>query len=311
MKSKIKCVIDIGTNSVKFLLAEKTDLGFCALDERNEIVRLGEKLKETGLLSQAAMERNADAIANFAQVARDGGAEEITAVGTMAMRTAKNARVFCEIVKRKAGIDLRVIDGQEEARLSHMGATSSLPVRDERGDKELLVFDTGGGSTEFIYGRGETLDRSFSVPIGAVWLTEEFFRSDPVETRSVEKAEASVREELSKWGVARENNGRLLIGIGGAVTTLAYVRDGAPVPDSGAVHGTELSGRAISAQIEDYAKKTIDERKKIPGLPPKRADVVLAGACVVRTVMNIVGVSTVTVSARGLRHGLMEELMKR
>ncbi|GHV37488.1 phosphatase [Synergistales bacterium] len=311
MKPKIKCVIDVGTNSIKFFLAEKIGEDLRALDEGNDIVRLGEGLRDTGVISAAAMERNADAIANYTRMARESGAEEIAVVGTMAMRTAKNASAFIDLVKRKADVELRVIDGKEEARLSHLGVCSSLSVRDERGDKNILVFDTGGGSTEFIYGRGRAIDKSFSVPVGAVWLTEEYFRSDPVDEGSVEKAEASVREEFSKWGVKQEDDAPLLIGIGGAVTTLAYVRDGLDKPDSGAVHGTVLSESAIAAQIESYAEKTIEERKKIPGLPPKRADIVLAGACVVRVVMNIVGANAVTVSGRGLRHGLMEELMKR
>jgi exopolyphosphatase/guanosine-5'-triphosphate,3'-diphosphate pyrophosphatase len=228
----------------------------------------------------------------------------------MAMRTAKNAANFIELVRRESDVELKVIDGKEEARLSHMGACSSLPVSDERGDKMILVFDAGGGSTEFIYGRGRSPGRSFSAPVGAVWLTEEFFRGDPVDAGSVEKAEASIGEELSKWGVKQERDSPLLIGIGGAVTTLAYVRDGLEEPAGGAVHGTFLSLDAVTSQIEDYEKKTIEERKKIPGLPPKRADIVLAGACVVRAVMNTVGVSAVTVSSRGLRHGLMRELMK-
>ncbi|GHS90030.1 phosphatase [Synergistales bacterium] len=309
-KSKIKCVIDVGTNSIKFLLAEKTEARPRILDERSDITRLGEGLRETGAISPAAMERNAEAIANYARIAREWGAEEISTVGTMAVRTAKNASAFLELVKRRAGVELRVIDGKEEARLAHIGACSSLPVSDSDGDKNLLVFDTGGGSTEFIYGRGAVPDRSFSVPIGAIWLTEEFFRSDPVEADSVEKAEALVREEFLKRGVKQERDTPLLIGIGGAVTTLAYVRDSSEGPDGGAVHGASLSEAIISAQIKDYAGKTIEERKKIPGLPPKRADIVLAGACIVRVVMNIVGAHTVTVSSQGLRHGLMQELMR-
>lgn len=301
---KIKAVIDIGTNSIKFHLAEKTDGTIKVLKDVNNIARLGENLKETGLIMTDALERNAAAVAEFADEARKSGADEIAAVGTMALRTAKNASVFAERIKDLAKVDLKVIPGDEEARLSYLAVMSGIDVE----NRSLVTFDTGGGSTEFVYGRGEAMLKKFSVNLGAVRITEQFFKDDPVAPGSVEAAEALIKKEL----LAGEVDGRtdFLVGMGGTVTSLASVKHRMVEYDPDIVQGSILTMNDINTQIADYAQKTLEARRSIIGLQPKRADVILAGACIVRVIMDLLGVRSLTVSDRGLRHGLMYEMMK-
>jgi exopolyphosphatase/guanosine-5'-triphosphate,3'-diphosphate pyrophosphatase len=279
------------------------------LKDIQTVTRLGEGFRfgETDCsIAPGPMERSAAAVAAFAEEARRSGASEIAAVGTMALRRAKNAAAFVERVKREAGIGLKIISGDEEARLCCVAVVSGLEV----GKGDFVVFDTGGGSTEFIYGGGGAATRKIaSIPVGAVSLMEHFFRDDPVAAGSVPEAEAFVKESFSEGGIA--GGAGLLIGVGGAVTTLASVRrmrsGGA---DAGRIHGSVLEYAEVTAQIADYAAKTLAERKTVAGLLPERADVVLAGACIVKVVMETLGTPVLTVSARGLRHGLMDELMR-
>jgi len=299
-----KAVIDVGTNSIKFHAAEKTGGTIRVLKDANNIARLGEGLRDTGLIAPGALERNAVVVREFADAARELGASEVAVVGTMALRTAKNAAAFVERVKELTGLELKVIPGDEEARLSYIAVMSGIDV----GGKNLVTFDTGGGSTEFVYGRGETMLKKFSVALGAVRLTEQFFAADPVASGSVAETEALIKKELTEGGVDGKTD--FLVGMGGTVTGLASVKHRMAEYDPDVVQGSILTRADIDAQIGEYAVKTLDERRSIVGLQPKRADVILAGACVVRVIMEMLGVAEFTVSDRGLRHGLMYELMK-
>jgi exopolyphosphatase/guanosine-5'-triphosphate,3'-diphosphate pyrophosphatase len=155
--------------------------------------------------------------------------------------------------------------------------------------------------------------KSLSLPVGVVQITERFFRDDPVAAGSVSEAETFVKEKLSEGGVG--GSAALLVGVGGSVTTLASVRrmkagkEVSQEVNGGKIHGSLLEYAEVAAQIADYAGKTLAERRTVAGLLPERADVVLAGACVVKAVMEAMKVSVLTVSARGVRHGLMDELM--
>jgi exopolyphosphatase/guanosine-5'-triphosphate,3'-diphosphate pyrophosphatase len=307
--AEVKAVIDVGTNSIKFHLAEKAGGVVRVLKDAQKVTRLGEGLQfreAGGLIAPGPMERSAAVVAAFAEEARRSGASEIVAVGTMALRQAKNASAFIERVRREAGIGLNVISGDEEARLCYAAVVSGIEV----GEGDFVVFDAGGGSTEFIYGgEGAAMKRSVSIPVGAVLLTERFFRDDPVAAGSAPDAEAFVKERLSEGGVG--GNPGLLVGVGGAVSTLASVRrmKAGKEAAGGKIHGSVLEYAEVAAQAADYAGKTLAQRRAVAGLLPERADIVLAGACIVKAVMETLGTPVLTVSARGLRHGLMDELM--
>lgn len=298
----VKAVIDVGTNSIKFHAArKKADGSLETVLDQNDIARLGEGLRETGLIAPEALERNALSVAAFAEKARELGAvPEI--VGTMALRTAKNADAFVKRVKELTGLDLRVIPGEEEARLSYLAVLSGLPL--DGGD--LVTFDTGGGSTEFVYGRGAEMLRKFSVPLGAVRITEEFFADDPVRPGSVDAAVKEIRSSLTGGGVL--GSPEVIVGMGGTVTSLASVKFKMETYDPDVVQGSVLTLAELKDMAAMFASMTLEERKGVTGLQPKRADVILAGTCIVCAILELLGASSFTVSDRGLRHGLAYEL---
>ena len=302
-----KAIIDVGTNSIKFCLAEETGNGsYNVLKDANDIARLGEGLKETGLIGPEPLERNAQSVANFAAEAKAAGADEVVAVGTMALRTAKNAAAFIARVKELCGVELKVLSGEEEAQNSYVAVMSGISGA---ADADLVTMDTGGGSTEFVFGTAGKIVRKFSLNVGAVRFTEKYLSQMPVAPEKLAEAQTEIKKELSEGGVSGPV--KFLVGMGGTVTSMASVKHKMAKYDPDVIQGSKLTLDDINAQIADYAAKTLDQRREIVGLQPKRADVILAGACIVRAVMELTGVSELTVSDRGLRHGLMYELFKK
>ena len=302
-----KAIIDVGTNSIKFCLAEETGNGsYNVLKDANDIARLGEGLKETGLIGPEPLERNAQSVANFAAEAKAAGADEVVAVGTMALRTAKNSAAFIARVKELCGVELKVLSGEEEAQNSYVAVMSGIPGA---ADADLVTMDTGGGSTEFVFGTAGKIVRKFSLNVGAVRFTEKYLSQMPVAPEKLAEAQTEIKKELSEGGVSGPV--KFLVGMGGTVTSMASVKHKMAKYDPDVIQGSTLTLDDINAQIADYAAKTLDQRREIVGLQPKRADVILAGACIVRAVMELTGVSELTVSDRGLRHGLMYELFKK
>ena len=294
--------IDVGTNSVKFHLGERTaDGSWQALVDRAEITRLGEGLAETGVLGPDPMERTLDAIAGMVDEARRERVEDIVAVGTAGLRIARNSADFVEAVRDRCGIGLEVISGEEEARLSYLAATSSLDV----GKESLAVFETGGGSSQFTFGEGRRVDERFSLDVGAVGLTERFGLADVVSEETLAGAFAELAGELERLDGRPTPAG--LVAMGGAATNLAAVKHELARYDPDVVQGTVLDLDEIDRQIALYAGRTAGERREIVGLQPKRAEVILAGACIVRTVIAKLGRDSAIVSDRGLRHGLLLE----
>lgn len=301
-----KAIIDIGSNSIKFFVGElAADRTITTVLDTNDIARLGEGLDKTGLISPEAMERNVAAVAAFRAKAEELGADQVVAVGTMALRSAKNSGEFVEKVKAACGVEVQIIPGEEEARLSYLAILSGLPL--QGGD--LVVFDTGGGSTEFIFGRGTEVTKRFSVNLGAVRITENYLKSDPVTPDEVKAALAQIDKEFAEAGV--EGSPAQLVGMGGTVTSMGAVKHKMAKYDPDVIQGSALTRGDIKAQIDEYSAKTIEERRSITGLQPKRADVILAGACILDVITRRLGVDQLTISDRGLRHGLAYDLFQK
>lgn len=298
-------IIDIGTNSIKFFVGEATPQGTVqAVIDRNDIARLGEGLRETGAISPEALERNAQSVAAFAQMAREYNADSVVGVGTMALRTAKNSADFIARVQELCGVAVRVIPGEEEARLSYLAVLSGLPLAE---GGELVIFDTGGGSTEFIFGEGTALKNRFSVNLGAIRITETFLADDPVKPGAVDAAIAQIDAEFTQAGVAGKPI--QVVGMGGTVTSMGAVKHKMVKYDPDVIQGSVLTRQDIAQQIDAYASRTIAQRRELPGLQPKRADVILAGACILKNILDRLGAPQLTISDRGLRHGLAFDLL--
>ena len=295
-------VLDVGTNSVKLFVAERSADGeWTTLVDRSEITRLGEGLAETGRLGEEPVARTLEAITAMAEEARRLGAESIAAVGTAGLRIAADSERFAAAVRERAGIDLEVISGEEESRLAYHAAEASVWV----GDGPVVVFDTGGGSSQFTFGHGDQVDERFSVDVGAVRFTERFELGGEVDEKTVAAARTAIAADLSRLDDRLTPDA--LIGIGGAVTNLTAVKLGLADYDPDAVRGSTLEAGEVERQIELYRTRSADRRREIVGLQPKRAEVILAGACIVRTVLQKLGRDSLTASDRGLRHGLMLE----
>lgn len=299
-------IIDIGSNSIKFFVGEKCEDGTIkTIIDKNDIARLGEGLRETGRISDEALERNAQSVAAFAAEAKENGADTIVSVGTMALRSAANSADFVARVKELCGVEVQVIPGEEEARLSYLAILSGMPVP----DGDLIIFDTGGGSTEFIFGKGTELVKRFSVDLGAIRITEKFFSDDPVAAGSVEAAIAEIDKDFAAAGV--EGKPVKLVGMGGTVTSMGAVKHKMVKYDPNVIQGSALTRADIDEQIAEYSKRTVEQRRELPGLQPKRADVILAGACILKDITERLGVDELTISDRGLRHGLAFDLFSK
>ena len=295
-------VIDTGTNSVKFHVAEAGEGGALRpLVDRAEMTRLGEGLAEGGAIVPAAAERTAEAIAGMVAEARALRVRAIFAVGTAGLRIARNGAEIVALIRERAGVAVEVISGTEETRLAFLAAQAGLVM--PRGS--LVVFDTGGGSTQFTFGHDGQVDEQFSLDVGAVRLTERFGLAQAVTSETLREALAAIAAEFARID-GRAPPGALAA-MGGAVTNMAAVKHGLATYDPDVVQGTVLDLAEIDRQIELYRTRDADARRSIVGLQPKRAEVILAGACVVRTVMDKLGQASLTVSDRGLRHGVLAE----
>ena len=269
--------------------------------DRAEVTRLGEGLEETGELNPEPMERTVSAIAGMADEATQNGVAAVAAVGTAGLRIARNSAAFVAAVQERCGVAIEVIPGEEEGRLAYLAVRSGLGLA----QGSLVVFDTGGGSSQFTFGHGEQVDERFSVDVGAVRYTEHYQLAGVVSQEVLRGALDAIATDLvasRRPAPARHarRHGRR--------------RD---QPDSGQARPRDLrpghrpghGARPRRDRPADRAvrRSPVEERRTIVGLQPKRAEVILAGACIVRTVMDKLGKESLTVSDRGLRHGLLVE----
>ena len=295
-------VIDVGTNSVKLHIGERDANGsWSTIVDRAELTRLGEGLEKSGKIAPEACERTASAMVEMSSEARRNGVRALVAVGTAGLRIARNSAAVLDAIRARTGISIQVIPGKEEGRLAYLAATAKLRIP----EGALVVFDTGGGSTQFTFGRGSRVEQQFSVDVGAVRYTERFGLAGAVAPQLLRGALDAIAADLSRIEGHPPPDG--LVALGGAVTNMAAVKHGLSRYDPNVVQGTVLDRAEIDRQIEMYRSRDAAERRSIIGLQPKRAEVILAGACIVRTVMDKLGQDSLTVSDRGLRHGVLVE----
>ena len=292
--------IDVGTNSVKFHIGERREDGtWRTVADRAEITRLGEGLEKSGEINREAMARTVSTIAAMVDEARRNAVAGIAAVGTMGMRTARNSEQFIDAVRQRCGVRIEVIPGEEEGRLAYLAVKSGLRLE----EGSLAVFDTGGGSTQFTFGRGTVVEERFSLNVGAVRYTERYGLAEAVSPGQLRAALDAISADLARLGTRHSPD--VLVGMGGAVTNIAAVKHALANYDPDIVQGTVIERTEIERQIELYCSRSQEDRRKIVGLQPKRADVILAGACIVKTVMDKLNKDALSVSDRGLRHGLL------
>ncbi len=290
--------IDIGTNSVLLLVAEKgTDGKWKPVAERAEITRLGKAVDQTRRLAPDSMEITLKVLEMFAAEARELGAKAIVTSATSAARDASNGADFITAAKIRAGLDIEIIPGEEEARLSFGSAWA-----DFGGKQPLVVIDIGGGSTEFIYGDAAgAITYRHSFDVGSVRLTERF-GMDGTRIRS------TLRETF--LALPKPPMRFRIVGVAGTVTTVLCVARDIDPYDPSRVHRAGRARDEVEATTSKLWSLDLEARKKLPGVQPKRADVIPAGALILETALSTLGANDLIVSDRGLRWGLLEDRFK-
>ena len=302
--------IDIGTLTCRLLVAaispEAEDPIHTIRSER-KILRLGEGVDRTGRLKPEAMLRVIETIREWKTIIESHGVERYTAVATSAVREAGNREEFLDRVRRETGIEVEVIDGEEEARRTFLGIRSGLPS----GVREILGLDIGGGSTEFIASRQGQPLKMTSIDMGVVRLTERVLQSDPPRVAEIQKAETLIRDLTSG---ARREIGDItdltLVGTAGTITSLAAIAQRLPTYDPARIQNYMLELPVIQRIERDVFSKTQSDRVGMPGLEAGREGVIAAGALILRCVMEELNAARCVVSEYGLREGVLVHLAR-
>ena len=302
-----KAAIDIGTNSIILCIAESSNNpeGYVVIHDEIILTRLGEGLSESKELGSLPSNRSIQAIQHFVTIAREMGVSETKAVGTAVLRKALNADFFCKRVKDTCGIDIEIISGEQEAQLAHSAVAIIVNGRD------CIIFDIGGGSIEFIYSRNNEISSKFSLNFGVLNIKEKYFLHESEKNEEndfTNKACLGIKTLFNEASLVIPKSDFLLVGIGGTVVTMASVKLKLPEFLPNKVNRTVLDISEVSSQILQYQNSTLDERAKIPGLSADRADIILAGACIVKTLMDQLSADSLIVSTNGLRHAVLSEM---
>ena len=298
--------IDVGTNSVLLALGEKTADGSIRLIcEAGSNPRLGEGFGETGNLRPDGMERTIDAIGKLLGLCREHGAEQVRVVGTSAIREAANGDRFIELVRERLGVELQPISGHDEARLS-FSAIALDPVIGGF-TKNQLVVDVGGGSTEIIFGHGFEVGFVSSVKAGAVRFTDRFLKGPS--PSPCQLVDAAVMAERLLGSIAKLVGVGRFVAVGGSAVNIARVWQEIPLERTDEVHGLRMTYRNLRETIDLLVSLTPERRRQLVGLEPERADIILAGAIIMERALAISAVEEMTISTRGLRHGVLYELL--
>lgn len=295
-------VIDLGSNTTRLIVMEYTPHhSFKLLDEVRETVRLAEGIGEDGRLQPAPMQRGVDAMKLFGSFCQASGIDTVLAVATSAVREATNQAEFVARVEAEAGIKLRVISGEDEAYYGYLGAINSLPI------SNAFLIDIGGGSTQITQMRGRALARAFSRPLGALRGTDRYVHSDPISKSDFKALEQAVAETFGTIDWFASGGGSTLAGIGGTIRTLSEIDLKAQRYPLDRVHGYRLKRDNLERIIDELRGMSVRERERVPGLNRDRADVILAGAVILRHLMRIGSFDSITVCGQGLREGLFYE----
>jgi exopolyphosphatase/guanosine-5'-triphosphate,3'-diphosphate pyrophosphatase len=298
--------IDVGSNSVRLLVAEYDPAsGLSVIDELKDQPRLAAGLAASGRLDPAAIERAMQTLARMRDVCERRGVGRIGAVATAAVREAENGPAFVRRVRRELDIPLRVIDAETEAALSYRSVAHHFRTAGER----TLVADIGGGSLELIGAVDGVVELTVSLPLGAVRLTERWLPGRRSPARELARLRAHVRRRLRRRLPGRAWAAAAVIGSGGTFTSLGRMvqaRRGLSPGDP--VHGVSVTAADVERLLEWLASRTPDQRRQVAGLNPERADIILAGLAVTAELLDRIRSRALTVSAFGLREGLLLEM---
>ncbi len=308
--SRTVAFIDIGTNSIRLFVARlNPDCSYIVLSSQKESVRLGEGEFLTGLITEDAMDRAVMVAGKFVELAHSHRAEEFVAVATSATREAQNRYEFLSRLRKEAHLDVQVISGREEARLIFMGVTAAMHVKDER----IMVIDIGGGSTELAIGGNGGCSYLSSMHLGSIRLTNMFFPgglAGPVTDSRYEEVRAYIRNEVrSVIRQAKHHPVDLVVGSSGTIINLCDIA--ARLYHHGDPERTILSASDLKKVVPVICSSSLAERRKIPGINPERADIIIAGTAIIDTLMQELDIQSLEVTHRGLQDGLLADYLSK
>jgi exopolyphosphatase/guanosine-5'-triphosphate,3'-diphosphate pyrophosphatase len=291
--------IDCGTNSIRLLIADVAGGRLTDVARRMEIVRLGEGVDRTGRLSDAALARTRTALLGYAAEIAELAVTNVRMCATSASRDASNAQDFRDMVRGVLGVDPEVITGDEEARLSFTGALAGLA-----GEPPYLIVDIGGGSTEFVTGAA-AVEHAISMDIGCVRMTERHLHSDPPTAAEIESATRDITRAVdTALASVPGRSARTLVGLAGTVTTVTALALDLPGYEAERIHHARVGQDAVAKVTGDLLGMTVQQRRTLPVMHPGRADVIGAGALILRIVLERSGQSFVVASEHDILDGI-------
>jgi len=294
--------IDLGSNSVILLIATRdADGHIVPLYQESQITRIGYRVNETGRIQESSAVATLGVLKHYLEVTQKHGADHLIITATSAMRDAANSTTFLDRVEKAIGVRPHIISGETEA--SYVMKAVRHDFAELSGT--VLIFDIGGGSTELIRYRGDSIESLRSINIGAVRLTEKFLHNDPMTDTERSIARQAIWDTLPELHFSDRFSA---VGVGGTITTLQAVNKKVPKYNSTVIHKSTLQRTEICDVLRLFRALPLAERKKLPGLPPKRADIIPMGTLIVLTILEKYGISQLYVSDRGLRWGMVYEM---
>ena len=295
--------IDIGTNSMRLLIADYKNNKIENRKKYINITRIGQGVDDKGYITEEALERNLNALKEFADKCIEEKCEKVYCMGTSALRDSKNGQDFVNRAKELTNIDVKIICGEEESNLGFMGVLEGAG-----GDKSnyILVLDIGGGSTEFIVGNEDGIKFCKSENVGALRMTEKFITTDPISDEEfnkmsdfIEKTISSTLDKIKGMHVSK------LVGIGGAITSLSAMNQQLEVYSMEKVHNSVVTKKDLEKILQNLKKMTLSDKKTIKGLQPKRADIITAGVKILHIVMEKLEIEKIMISEYDNLEGLI------
>ena len=296
-------VIDVGTNSCRLLIMENTDRGWREIKKDLIITRLGEGVDKNGQLNEKAMLRTFKAIYRFLAEMDEAGVKKKTIIGTSALRDVSNADILLELLRTKTGLGIDIIDGEKETYLNYLGA----------GNEYSLLIDIGGGSTELIWKQSNEIVFK-SINMGAVRMTERYI-TNPASIINMNELEEMrnnikglIKEKLS-FNIKKSLNS--VAGMGGTITTIGAIDQRLEEYQPEKIEGYTISLEKVKDILCNLSAMILNEKKKVPGLQPGRADIIIAGVVILESIMNMLEIQQLTITEHDLLYGVIRDIYGR
>jgi exopolyphosphatase/guanosine-5'-triphosphate,3'-diphosphate pyrophosphatase len=299
-------VFDLGSNSIKFIVVDTASGRIRVLREQSISTRLAEHLIDTCELRPEAIDRTLTALRHLRKEADELGVEHFRAVATSAVRDSRNRREFLRSAREVLGFPVRLLSGAEEAETIFSGVAADPHWR----AKDMFIVDIGGGSAEWVQGHHGKMERRISLPLGAVRLRERFLHDYPVAPDTAALLIETIRGQIAHPLAHYSLGARRLIGTGGTMTCLAAIEKKMDHFDPRKIDHTSLTIDQVRKLMGRFTGLTLDQLRAIPGLPAKRADLIIPGTAVALASMELLGARRLSISVRGLRYGVLTAAMR-